>query len=361
MPTVVNIPVAINTPVIISIVLPIFAAAVLTLLPFVLAILKRASQEEYDQAVRAPMWLIVLVGAGLVGLGGFALAHWTKETWPLYLGLNMARPALMVDAYTLWATMLLGAVLAVGAWVPGARRSLVPQTLWPAFVTLCLAWLALLMLHSLSLALLLGCWLAILAGGIALWWVLLRPRLQFAALEVALVLTLAGVLSAIGLLWLRGLVSGNTLDHAWSQVINAPPRAISAALLCTLVGLVGPAFYLPWWLWTRREEEAMVWMPTALLIAVAGPLTLVRLLYFAFPARSATLQQLTGTDQLEFITRLLWWMETWGMLAVCVGAGWLVWLVVRRRESAEGLRPLALIAPGLLLVSIGDHAVAMDR
>ena len=352
MPTVVNIPVAVTTPVIISIVLPIFAAAVLTLLPALLALAKRLSQEEYDQAVRAPAWLMVLVGAGLVALGGIALSHWTKDMWPIYLGLNMARPTLMVDAYTLWSTVLLGAFLAVGAWVPGARRSLVPHTLWPTFVTLVLTWLALLMLHSLHIELLLGCWLGIVGGCIALWLWLLRPRFHVAALEVALVLALAAVLSTIGLLWLRGLVNGDSLDHAWRQVLNAPPRAISGALVLTLLGLVGPAFYLPWWLWTRREEGAMLWMPAALLTAGVGPLALVRLLYFAFPARSAALQQLTGTEQLEFITRILGWLTTWGLLAVCVGAGWMVWLVVRRREPAEGLRPLALTAPGLLLLGL---------
>jgi hypothetical protein len=358
MPTVVNIPVALSVPMIISIVLPLFAAAVLTLLPAALPLVKRISQEEYDQAARAPAWLIVLVGAALFLLGAYALGHWTRDTSPIYLGLTLERPALMIDAYSLWCTLLLGALLAVGAWVPGARRSLVPHTLWPAVLTLGLAWGALLTVHALHLDLLLLGWGGLLLGCAVLWAWLLRPRWQLAALEVLLVLALALVLSVVGLLWLRGLANGASLDHASTQILSAPPRAVSAALLCTLLGMVGPAFYLPWWLWARRDEGAMLWMPAALLTAGAGPLALVRLLYAVFPARSTALLQLTGMEQLTFITRLLWWLNTWGLLALLVGAGWMVWLVVRRSETAEGLRPLAVVAPGLLLIGLagGLHA-----
>ena len=85
----------------------------------------------------------------------------------------------MVDAYTLWGSALLGSVLLVTAWVPAARRSLVPRSAGPFIIILSLTWAALIMLFGVQLPVILVGWLAVLAGVIGLWCFLYRPWRQW--------------------------------------------------------------------------------------------------------------------------------------------------------------------------------------
>jgi len=331
---------------------------ILACYPLLLRLIKLLPPEEYTQAVRAPAWLVVAVGSGLTAVAVFILAHWTPGTQPFFISMTPAHPQFMADAYTSWGIALLGAGVAVAAWVPAARRSLVPFAIPPFLVTLLLLWLAVLMLCALHIEMVWGCWVVGLMGAAGLWGYLVRPRLQWRTLEPVLVLALAILLGTIGLFWLHTLIGNDTLDTAWHDILAASPQAVSGALVLVLLGLVGPAFYLPWILWTQREEAAVAWLPAGLLTALIGPLTFVRLIFFAFPARSTVLLQLMDNTPWLFMARMQGWLLAWGMLALLLSAGWLAWRALHRAEDGESLQALVLLPPGLLLLGLAGGLAA---
>jgi hypothetical protein len=98
----------------------------------------------------------------------------------------------------------------------------------------------------------------------------------------------------------------------------------------------------------------LIWTPAALLLAVTGVLSLIRLVFFAFPIGGGEiLAQLPGVDHLALIKRLLSWVAGWGMIALTLGAGWMVINLVLRRRVARGmLDPLPLVAAGILLLGL---------
>ncbi|MHB9024262.1 MAG: hypothetical protein ACYC7E_08810 [Armatimonadota bacterium] len=334
--------------------LPLLAAGMLLAFAGLLVPLRKLPSHEYLQAVRAPAWFAVAIGLGLICLAILSLRLFPPSGDQIFIGSDGRFPWFMVDAYTAWGSLLLGIVLAVASWLPAARRSLVPHSLAPFTLTLVVAWCAQLMVSAVQLRILAVAWLIAALVAAALWSWLYRPARRWAAYEVPLVLLLAGVLGTIGLCWLNALVHGETTTSIWSALLFAPPRAVSAALLLVLLAWLGPACYLPWWLWNRREEQAMVWLPAALLLATAGVLTLARLVLFAFPVIGIGNDQLPELEHIFFARRLFGWVLGWGALALCIGAGWLASSVILRRETHTGiLRPLALVFAGMLLLGIG--------
>ncbi|HEY3416607.1 MAG TPA: hypothetical protein VGM23_06965 [Armatimonadota bacterium] len=333
--------------------LPLFAAGMLGIFSGILVPMRKLPPHEYTQAVRAPAWFTVVIGVALVCLSILTLRQLPDSGDQIFIGTN-GHPWLMVDAYTIWCSLLLGIVLAVTSWLPAARRSLVPRSLPPFALTLVVAGCLQFMLCSVQLRLIAWSWAAALLGVTALWIWLFRPARRWAAYEVPIVLLLAGMLGVIGLLWLNGLAHGEATTTVWSTLVSAPPRAVSGSTLLVLLAWLGPACYLPWWLWNRREEQAMVWLPAALSLAVVGVLTLTRLIYFSFPVIDTGSVQLLGLEHLFFVKRLFGWVLGWGALALFVGAGWLAYPVVLRREMHTGiLRPLTLVISGMLLIGLG--------
>lgn len=329
------------------------AAGILALYPLLLALIRKLPAHEYAQAVRAPAWFAVVIGGAIAILSLLALRAAAPQAEQVFLGLRSGRALLMADAYALWASALLGAALCVTAWVPAARRTLVPHSLRPFLLILVLLWLALLWLFSLQLTVMLFAWLGLLVGVSLLWYFFYRPRGAWHYFEVVLVLGVAAVIGTIGLLMLQGLGHGVPLSDLWAELLAAPPGQVNAAVLCVVLAWLGPAVYLPWWLAVRRDEPALVWMPAAMLLAVGGMAALVRLLFFAFPMQGMQLQVLPGFDQLALARRVLDWLLIWALIAVLVGAGWLVYQVVRAQHQRIGtLRPLVLVSTGLLMLAV---------
>ncbi|HEY3377727.1 MAG TPA: hypothetical protein VGL77_09565, partial [Armatimonadota bacterium] len=234
-----------ETVVIILIILPVLAAGMLALFALALKPLRHIPAHEYIQLLRAPAWMAVVSGGGIFTLALLALSQMAGRGAQVFIGWSLRDATLMVDAYTLWAAALLGAVLAVVSWVPAARRSMVPHAL-PYFVgVLLLAGLALTMLFSVQFTMVLASWLALLAGAIVLWALLFRPRGHWDQLEPVIILGIAMLLGGIGLFWLRSLTHGSDLPNMWSALLAAPPKATSSAMLLITLGWVGPAIYLP--------------------------------------------------------------------------------------------------------------------
>lgn len=329
---------------------PLFAAGLLAVYPLVLRQLRALPAEEYAQAVRAPAWLIVTVGGGVCACSVWALTLLPYiEGQQVFIGFAWRNATLLVDAYTLWGSALFGAVLAVVGWVPAARRSLVPHTVLPSALTLVLVWAALCQLFSIHFLGSLASWLLLLTGTGVLWWYLFRPTWRLDHLNVPLVLVLAGVLGTMGLLMLARLAQAESLTTVWHLLLSMPPRLTNGVMLLLVFGWLGPAVYVPWWVGGRREEQAMVWLPAAMVLAVTGVLSLARVLLLAFPLANPALP----VPQLFLIARLLNWMLSWGVLAIIVGAGWTTYLAIRHRNSRTvALRPIALVAAGLLLVGL---------
>ena len=327
----------------------------LAVYPLVLKALRGLPPDEYAQALRAPAWFTVVIGGALSLLALWALRVMASSPGgaQVLVGLPGQGALLMADAYTLWSCAILGAALAVGAWVPAARRSLIRPSLLPFPIILLLTWLAQLMLCSLRVPVALVCWLLILMGVGVVWYLLFRPRRQWQALEMPLVLLLAALLSTIGLLWLHRLSHGETLADAWVMLLSANPQATNGAALLLVLGWLGPAIYLPWWLWTRRDEASMLWLPAALVTVIAAQFALVHILYLAFPPASDEIVKAAGIHPLFLIERTLGWMTAWGLLALLAGSGWLAYVAVMRLQpTVARLRPLALVAAGVLLIGI---------
>ncbi|MHB9131263.1 MAG: hypothetical protein ACYDBB_09265 [Armatimonadota bacterium] len=324
--------------------------------------LRNIPAHEYAQAVRAPAWFTVLIGSGIFLLSAFILVGLlSSDEQQFFVNWPLRDPWMMVDAYTLWGSALLGAVLAVSAWVPAARRSLGERSALPNLLMLVLAWLALVMLNGLRFNVILIAWWLLLLGTVGFGGVLFRHDWRRRYLDLLSILALAAVLGSIGLLWLNALAHGEWVTGMWSSLLSAPPKATNGATLLLLLGWCGPAMFIPWWLWARREEEAMTWLPAALMLSVVGMLTPVRLLFFAYPGGVGGLVRLPGLEHLFLVRNLLNWLTAWGVLAILVGAGWLAYDTIRRRQvNLESLRPLSLVAGGLLLVGMGAGFLAQQ-
>ena len=329
------------------------------LYPVALSLLRALPEHEYVQTERAPAWFAVAIGAGLTVLSLLALTALPHEGDQVFIGFSATSPLLMVDAYTLWGSALLGVMLAVASWVPAARRSLVPHSTWPFSIILLLTWASLLMLFGVQLRVILLGWLAVLGGIIGLWWYLFRPQRNWFHFEIALVLLLSAILGGSGLLWMLRLTHGEILINLWSTLLSASPRATNGVVLLLAIGWLGPAAYLPWWLWMRREEESMVFLPAALLLATVGHLTLVHVLFLSFPAASAAFRQATGVEYLFLVRQVLGWLLAWGLLALLMGAGWLAYITIQQHKvRISSLRPLTLVATGMLILGVAGGLLA---
>lgn len=340
--------------------LPLLAAVVLTVFAVALIPLRKIPAHEYQQLVRAPAWVVVVVGGGLFALSLIALAMMSGHGLQLLIG-TRHQALLMIDAYGLWGSALLGAVLAVAAWVPAACRAFLPRAI-PAFlVVLLCSELALLLLFSQQLRLSLLCWVLLLAVLCCFYAVLFRPSWRWDQLELFVVLMLAGGLGGTGLFWLRGLAQGSDLTGMWSVLLSSPPQETNGAVLLLAIGWLSPAIYLPWWAWSRRGEPGTVWLPAAMMLAVAGVLALVRIVFFIFPAGGGDFAQIPGVEHLFLIKRILVWLQGWGLLALLLGAGWLGYQAVRRRRGATAVvfRPLLLVASGMLLLGLAGGILGM--
>ena len=327
----------------------------LAVFPLVLKALRGIPPEEYAQMLRAPAWFTVVIGGSLSVLSLAALGAMSPPAGgdQVFVGLPFTKTLLLIDAYTLWSNAIFGAALAVGAWVPAARRSGVSFSPFLFTAVLLLAWLAQLMLFSSRLSLTLGCWLLLLAGVALLWFVLFRPRRRWQDLEVPLVLGFVAILGFSGLLWLNRLAHGDSLVNAWSLLSIADPRATNGAVLLLVLGLLGPSIYLTWWIWARRDEQAMLWLSAVLLLSVAAQAVFVHIVFLAFPPVSLALQRATHVTALFLIDRTLGWLTAWGLLALLAGSGWLAYYAIMRiPPRVERLRPLALVAAGVLLLGI---------
>ena len=325
---------------------------ILACFPLLRALARQLPADEYAQAQRAPAWFIVVIGATLALLALLALHEMPPGGDQFFIAWPHGGAMLMIDAYTLWATALLGGALAVGAWVPAARRS-APEAVAPAVLVLALTWFALLMLYSANLRGTLCWWLALIAGVIGAWVMLYRPRWNWLEFEVPLVLALAGLLGAIGLGWLSAMAPQDVLTRIWSALLFTSPKSTNIAILFLVLGWLGPAVYLPWWCWMRREEQAVIWLPAALVLTLAGNLTLVHVLFLAFPAENPFFSNLAHIEHLFLIKRLLGWMLAWGLMALLVGAGWLSYTAMTKRgREPMALRPLALVAAGVMLLGV---------
>lgn len=333
----------------------------LLLYPAVLPVLRALPEHEYVQTERAPAWFAVVIGIAIALLSLRALVAMHGESEQVFIGWPSATPLLMADAYTLWCSALLGTLLAAVSWVPAARRSLVPHSAWPFALILWLTWVALLMLFGVQLKVILLGWLALWLGLIGLWWRLYRPRRQWCHLEFAVIMLLALLCGGSGMLWLLHLAHGEILTNVWSTLLSASPHATNSIILLLALGWLGPAAYLPWWLWMRRDESSVVLLPAALLLAAVGHFTLVHVLFLAFPAAGSAFVQATGVEYLFLVRRVLGWMLAWGLLALLAGAGWLGSLVVRQRAvRQESLRPLSLVATGMLILGVAGGLFAQQ-
>ena len=335
--------------------LPLLAAGMLGVFALLLKPLRVLPQHEYDQLVRVPAWFVVVIGFGISLLSCVACAQVSAGALQLFVGGGRdSAPLLMVDMYALWGSMLLGLVMAVSGWVPAARRSLAHRALPYCVMLLMACWLALLMLFSISLAISLICWLLLLGLVLCMWAMMFRPDWRWVQIEILVLLALAAVCGVFGLLLLRTLIHHAELSGMWSILLTAPPRVTHSALLLIILGWLGPAVYLPWSVWQRQEEKAMVWIPGVLLLTCASVLALIRLLFFALPPGGEAIAiQMPGSEYLLLIALLLRWMLAWGFLALLLGAAWLAYLVVRKRQNqAYVLRPLTIVVAGLLLSGI---------
>ncbi|MHB9109896.1 MAG: hypothetical protein ACYDCO_22825 [Armatimonadota bacterium] len=344
--------------------LPLLAAVMLAIFPFVLKMLRGIPAEEYAQTLRAPAWFTVVIGASLSVLSLAALGAMSPPAGgdQVFVGLPFTKTLLLIDAYTLWSNAIFGAVLAVGAWVPAARRSGVAASPFLFTAIMLLAWLAQLMLFSSRLSMTLGCWLLLLAGVGLLWFALFRPRRRWQDLEVPLVLCLVAILGFSGLVWLDRLAHGDSLVNAWSLLSIADPRATNGAVLLLALGLLGPSFYLTWWIWARRDEQAMLWLAAVLLMSVVAQSAFVHIVFLAFPPVGLELQRATHVSALFLIDRTLGWMTAWGLLALLAGSGWLAYYAIMRiAPRVERLRPLALVAAGVLLLGISVGLQGQQR
>lgn len=338
--------------------LPLLAAGVLAVYPRVLALQRILPADEYAQAIRAPAWFVVVIGGALCALALWA-AMLAAAPVPGVVGGDQvlygtrSGPLLMADAYTLWGCALLGAVLALGTWVPAARRSAVLPTDYPFPVLLVLYWLAQLALLSIRFPFTLVCWLLLVGGAGAYWVVIFRPARRWRAWELPAVLGFAAVLLLCGLAWLHRLADGQSLLLAWSNLATVSVNYSNGVVLLLAMGWLGPALYLPWWIWNRRDEPAMLWLPVVLVISVAAQLVFIHVLFLAFPAIGQMLTQGAGLDPHFLVKRTMNWMMLWGLVALLAGSLWLAWYqVLRVPFRFDHLRPLSLVSGGLLLIGI---------
>ncbi|MEI7831759.1 MAG: hypothetical protein WCJ56_00955 [bacterium] len=349
-----SIIISVDLIVIIVLLFPLLAVGALIIFALSTRALRRLPEHEYEQAVRAPAWFAVAIGLGITALSVYALGNILD---PVLIGPPQRYPILRVDSYSCWGTALLGFTLALLSWVPAARRSMVPHTILPFIIIFLLTWLAELLLFSISQPLTLWCWLLLFIGVYLFWWYICRPDWRWRDVEISLVMLLCALLGLIGLWWLMRISNAAPLPNLWQVLMNAREGASSAALLMVMLGMLGPAIYLPWWLWVRREDARMVWQPAAGILALTGVMVLVRLVCFTFPGPALLLIPNLNFDQLYLIKKLLIWLSGWGMLAVFGGALWQANLAVlqlfsKRRMTLGYLHPLALILGGMLLLGL---------
>lgn len=334
--------------------LPVLAAGMLVLFALALRPLRKIPPHEYAQLVRAPAWLVTIIGGGILLLSLCALRQVAHGDAQVFFGSARGVTLLMGDAYTFWGSALLGAVLASAAWAPAACRTLVGRALPYWLFILLLAWFALLLLFSVQLTLTLLSWLLLIGGVMVLWAWIYHPPWRWEFMELPVVLAVAGVLGCLGLTRLNFTAPSANLTELWGMLLSSAGQTTHIALLLVLLGWLGPAVYLPWWLCRRREQETLIWTPAALLLVVTGVLAIIRLIFFAFPVGGGgALALLPGVDHLALIKRLLSWVSGWGMIALLLGTGWMVVNSTLRRRITRGmLDPLPIVAASLLLLGL---------
>jgi hypothetical protein len=149
--------------------LPVLAAGMLGIYSVALHPLRKIPPHEYAQLLRAPAWLVTMIGGGIFLLSVCALGKVTAGNAQVFYGSVRGETLLMGDAYTFWGSALLGAVLALSAWAPAACRTLAPRGIFFLLGVLLLCWFSLLLLFSVQLTLTLVSWFLLLGGVVVLW------------------------------------------------------------------------------------------------------------------------------------------------------------------------------------------------
>ena len=163
----------------------------------------------------------------------------------------------------------------------------------------------------------------------------------------------ATVLTSLGLFWLLKLAHGSDMLAMWSVLLSQSPQLVNSAVIFIIIGWLGLAVYLPWWIWGRREESALILLPMILAIAIVCVLSLVRVIFLLFPAGGDDVTRLPGVENIFLIERIIGWLFFWGILAILMGSCWLCVLSIRQRiKEFIHLKPLSLVISGVLLLTL---------
>lgn len=337
----------------ILVLLPLLGAGVLMIFSAILPALRRLPTDEYEQLFRAPAWLVVAIGGGMVLLSALGLSQMGERGSTAYFGWEVGKPLLMVDAYTLYGSALMGMVLSVSAWTPAARRSLLAHAQRNFILVLVTIWFALIMMLSIRIPVSITCFLLMVAGCLLLWTLLCRPRWHWEQMEFFFIFLFATVLTSLGLFWLLKLAHGSDMLAMWSVLLSQSPQLVNSAVIFIIIGWLGLAVYLPWWIWGRREESALILLPMILAIAIVCVLSLVRVIFLLFPAGGDDVTRLPGVENIFLIERIIGWLFFWGILAILMGSCWLCVLSIRQRiKEFIHLKPLSLVISGVLLLTL---------
>jgi hypothetical protein len=133
--------------------IPLVGAVVISLFPLLFPLFRKWSQEEYEQASRAPGWGLVVISALGLAVSYLAFKYsLTGDGIPAYIALPASQGQLLflTDPFTVYASIILFISILAVAWITAARRAFLSVGTIPVVLTALLIFCSVSMINSAS-------------------------------------------------------------------------------------------------------------------------------------------------------------------------------------------------------------------
>jgi len=261
--------------------IPLVGAVATALFPLLLPLFRKWSQEEFDQASRAPGWALVVISAlGLV-VSIFAF-HFslTGDGIPAYITHPISPENLLflTDLFTVFTTLLLFLAVLTVAWPVAARRAFILVGTLPAVLTALIIFCAAALINSASFQLSLTIFIISSILMIIVFLITDPPGDNWRKWIPVLLLIIAVFAGIIGYAGLIQLSRGVDIRSWWQMQIFAAPSRVATAIIFVAMAWVFQLIVFIRLAWSKGASNILTPLPAIVALAGGGILAFARML-----------------------------------------------------------------------------------
>jgi hypothetical protein len=261
--------------------IPLVGAVATALFPLLLPLFRKWSQEEFDQASRAPGWALVVISAlgFVVSIFAFQFSL-TGDGIPAYIAQPVAAEKLLflTDPFTVFATMVLFLAVVTVAWPVAARRAFLSVGTIPAVLSALIIFCAVAQINSASFQISLTIFIISSLLMIIVFLITDPPGDNWRKWIPVLLLIIAVFAGIIGYAGLIQLSRGVDVRSWWQMQIFAAPSRVATAIIFVAIAWVFQIIVFIRLAWGKGASNVLTPLPAIVALAGGGILAFTRML-----------------------------------------------------------------------------------